>query len=117
MVFSDFRKEVEYVENIMQPYAKMNQVNIQVRLTNTLKTEYDENQIQQCLINLVKNGIEAMQENGGTLHVDVSEHKKNILDKDSRQRDWHDKRRNFAIRKTLLLYKKRRDRPWHANGL
>lgn len=79
MVFSDFKKDVKYVENIMQLYAKMNRVNILVRLTNTLKVEYDENQIQQCLINLVKNGIEAMQENGGTLYVDVSEHKKNIL--------------------------------------
>ena len=79
MVFSNFEKDVKYVENIMQPYAKMNRVNILVRLTNTLKIEYDENQIQQCLINLVKNGIEAMQENGGTLYVDVSEHNKNIL--------------------------------------
>ena len=50
----------------MQPYAKMNQVDIQVRFTNTLKRKYDENQIQQCFINLFKNGIEAMKENGGT---------------------------------------------------
>ena len=79
MVFSDFKNEIEYVENIMQPYAKMNQVDIQVCFTNTLKIKYDENQIQQCFINLFKNGIEAMKENGGTLYVDVSEHKKNIL--------------------------------------
>ncbi len=79
MVYSNFVKDVKYVENIMQPYAKMNRVDILVRLTNTLKIEYDENQIQQCLINLVKNGIEAMRENGGTLYVDVTEHKKNIL--------------------------------------
>ncbi len=79
MVFSDFKNDVKYVENIMQPYAKMNQVEILVRLTNTLKTTYDENQMQQCLINLVKNGIESMQEHGGMLYVDVSEHKKNIL--------------------------------------
>jgi len=79
VVFSDFKKEVEYVENIMQPYAKMNKVEIQVRFTNTLKRKYDGDQIQQCLINLFKNGIEAMQQNGGTLHVDVLEYKKNIL--------------------------------------
>ncbi len=79
MVFSDFAKDVKYVENIMQPYAKMNRVEILVRLTNTLKTIYDENQMQQCLINLVKNGIESMQEHGGMLYVDVTEHKKNIL--------------------------------------
>ena len=79
MVFSDFRKEVEYVENIMQPFAKINQVDIQLHFTNTLKRNYDANQIQQCLINLFKNGIEAMQQNGGTLQVDISEYKKNIL--------------------------------------
>ena len=79
MVFSDFKKDVEYVENIMQPYAKMNQVDIQVRFTNTLKRNYDANQIQQCLINLFKNGIEAMEQDGGTLQVDVLEYKKNIL--------------------------------------
>ncbi|WP_186668586.1 sensor histidine kinase [Sporosarcina sp. BP05] len=79
MVFSDFEKDVKYVENIMQPYAKMNQVKILVRFTNTLKTTYDENQMQQCLINLVKNGIESMQDHGGMLYVDVTERKKNIL--------------------------------------
>jgi two-component system sporulation sensor kinase B len=79
MVFSNFKNEIEYVENIMQPYAKMNQVDIQVRFTNTLQIKYDENQIKQSLINLFKNGIEAMQVNGGTLYVDVSAHKQSII--------------------------------------
>ncbi len=79
MIFSDFKNEIEYVENIMRPYAKMNQVDIQVRFTNTLQGRYDENQIKQSLINLFKNGIEAMQENGGTLYVDVSEHKQSVI--------------------------------------
>lgn len=48
----------------MRPYAKMNQVDIQVSFTNSLKKRYDENQVQQCLINLFKNGIEAMKEKG-----------------------------------------------------
>lgn len=78
MVYSNFKKEVEYVENIMRPYAKMNQVDIQVSFTNSLKKRYDENQVQQCLINLFKNGIEAMKEKGGTLYVDVSEQKNAI---------------------------------------
>ena len=67
MVFSDFKDEIEYVENIIRPYAKMNQVEILVHFSNTLKTIYDENQMQQCLINFFKNGIEAMQEHGGML--------------------------------------------------
>ncbi|WP_449603861.1 ATP-binding protein, partial [Paenibacillus sp. Marseille-Q9583] len=37
-------------------------------------------QIQQCLINLYKNGIEAMKEkDGGTLFIDISEKKQNII--------------------------------------
>jgi len=79
MVFSDFANDIKYVENIMQPYAKKNRVVILVRSTNTLKTMYDENQMQQCLVNLVKNGIESMQDHGGVLYIDVTEHKKKIL--------------------------------------
>jgi len=79
MVFSDFANDIKYVENIMQPYAKEKRVDILVRSTNTLKTMYDENQMQQCLVNLVKNGIESMQDHGGVLYIDVTEHKKKIL--------------------------------------
>ncbi|WP_203246807.1 ATP-binding protein [Sporosarcina beigongshangi] len=79
MVYATLKEEIMYVENIMKPYAKMNQVDIQVHFTNSLKKKYDGNQMKQCFINLVKNGIEAMKENGGTLSIDVAEHKKNII--------------------------------------
>lgn len=79
MVYANFKDEIEYVENIMKPYARMNQVDIQVHFANFLKKRYDENQIQQCFINLFKNGIEAMKENGGTLLIDVTEQKKMIV--------------------------------------
>lgn len=79
MVYASFKDEITYVENIMKPYAKMNQVDIQVHFTNSLKKKYDENQMQQCFINLFKNGIEAMKDTGGTLSIDVVEHKNNII--------------------------------------
>lgn len=79
MVYASFKDEITYVENIMKPYAKMNQVDIQVRFTNSLKKKYDENQMQQCFINLFKNGIEAMKDTGGTLSIDVAEYKRNII--------------------------------------
>ncbi|WP_318615165.1 ATP-binding protein [Sporosarcina sp. YIM B06819] len=79
MVYANFKDEITYVENIMRPYANLNQVDIQVRFTNSLMKRYDKNQMQQCFINLFKNGIEAMADNGGALSIDVAEHKKNIM--------------------------------------
>lgn len=41
--------------------------------------KYDKNQIQQCLINLLKNAVEAMKENGGILSIVVSEQKNKVM--------------------------------------
>jgi two-component system sporulation sensor kinase B len=79
MVYSNLKDETEYVKNVILPYANMHQVKVQFSFKNSLHTRYDKNQIQQCLINLYKNGIEAMKENGGTLNIDVSEKKKKII--------------------------------------
>ncbi|CAM3111998.1 HAMP domain-containing sensor histidine kinase [Filibacter tadaridae] len=79
MVYSNFEKEIAYVASIIKPYAKRHQVELNVHFANTLKKKFDENQVQQCLINLFKNGVEAMDGNGGVLYIDVSEKHKNIL--------------------------------------
>jgi two-component system, sporulation sensor kinase B len=79
MVYSNLKEEVVYVKNILTPYAKMNLVNIDCYFNNTLLIKYDKNQMQQCLINLFKNGIEAMKDMGGTLCIDVSEQERNIV--------------------------------------
>jgi len=79
MIYSNLKDETEYVKNIITPYANMHLVDIQFSFQNTLNFKYDKNQIQQCLINLYKNAIEAMKEKGGTLYIDVSEHKKGIV--------------------------------------
>ena len=79
MIFSNLKDETEYVKNIITPYANMHQVDINYVFHNTLHFKYDKNQIQQCLINLYKNGIEAMKETGGTLFIDVSEQKNSIV--------------------------------------
>lgn len=78
MVYSNLKHEIEYVQNIMIPYANMHQVDIQCTFNNLLHTHYDKNQIHQCFINLYKNSIEAMKESGGTLFIDVFEQKKQI---------------------------------------
>lgn len=79
MVNSTLKEETEYTKNILLPYAHMHKVDIELTFNNTLTKKLDKNQIQQCLINLYKNGIEAMKEDGGILYIDVSEQKKNII--------------------------------------
>lgn len=80
MVYSNFLTETEYAKNLIIPYAIMHQVDVQFHFNNTLYTRYDQNQIQQCLINLYKNGIEAMKDTGGgTLFISISEKEQNII--------------------------------------
>ncbi|TWE08520.1 two-component system sporulation sensor kinase B [Neobacillus bataviensis] len=79
MIYSNLKEETEYVKNIITPYANMHQVDVQYAFQNSLSFKYDKNQIQQCLINLYKNGIEAMKEKGGVLSIEVSEQQKEIV--------------------------------------
>jgi two-component system sporulation sensor kinase B len=79
MVYANLEEEVEYVKNILIPYANMCQVDIQCQVTNSLKIKYDKNQMKQCLINLLKNGIESMKENGGTLYLDIKEQNREVI--------------------------------------
>ncbi|MFC7679885.1 ATP-binding protein [Paenibacillus sp. GCM10028914] len=80
MVLSNMSTELEYTKSVIMPYASIHNVEVEFRFNNSLSTSYDRNQIQQCLINLYKNGIEAMREKGGgTLTIDISECKHNIM--------------------------------------
>lgn len=79
MVYSDLKEETEYVKNILSPYARMHNVDIQLTFHNSLSKRFDRSQMQQCLINLYKNGIEAMKADGGVLSIEVLEDKGNIL--------------------------------------
>jgi two-component system, sporulation sensor kinase B len=80
MVYSNMKAEAEYTKNIIMPYASIHEVEVKFSFNNSLNKSYDRNQIQQCLINLYKNGIEAMREKGGgTLTIDISEKKQNII--------------------------------------
>ncbi|WP_349304953.1 ATP-binding protein [Paenibacillus sp. Marseille-Q4541] len=80
MVYSNMSEELEYTKNIIMPYASIHKVEVDFYFNNTLNTSYDRNQIQQCLINLYKNGIEAMIETGGgTLTIEITEKKQQIM--------------------------------------
>ncbi|WP_255473135.1 ATP-binding protein [Rummeliibacillus sp. SL167] len=76
---SNLKEETEYAKNILMPYAHMYNVDIQIHFHNSLHKYFDRSQMQQCFINIYKNGIEAMKERGGTLEIEVSEQKRNIL--------------------------------------
>lgn len=80
MVYSNMSAELEYTKNIILPYASIHKVEVKYNFNNSLNKSYDRNQMQQCLINLYKNGIEAMKEKGGgTLCIDIWERKQNIM--------------------------------------
>lgn len=78
MVHSNLKNEIEYAKNILIPYANMHQVHIDLDFHNNKKVTYDKNQLQQCLINVYKNAIEAMKETGGILAIHVSDKKKAV---------------------------------------
>ncbi|MET3507939.1 ATP-binding protein [Halalkalibacter oceani] len=78
MVHSTLKEEAEQVKEHILPYASFHQVEVKLNFTNTLETTYDRNQMEQCLLNLCKNGVEAMTESGGTLTISIFEQKKNI---------------------------------------
>ncbi|GGG11789.1 two-component sensor histidine kinase [Paenibacillus albidus] len=80
MVYANLQAEAEYTKDIITPYAIIHKVEVEYSFNNTLNKNYDKNQIQQCFINLYKNGIEAMKEKGGgTLSITISERKQNII--------------------------------------
>ncbi|KKC48255.1 hypothetical protein VE23_16095 [Paenibacillus sp. D9] len=80
MVYSNMIDELEYTKNVIMPYASIHAVEVKFSFSNSLRIRYDRNQIQQCLINIYKNGIEAMKETGGgILSIDVAERKQHIV--------------------------------------
>lgn len=62
----DVGKQLEQVQNILAPYALMQHVEIKNNIDSGCFILANQQKLNQCLINLVKNGIEAMP-NGGTL--------------------------------------------------
>ncbi|MCT8139132.1 two-component sensor histidine kinase [Anaerobacillus sp. CMMVII] len=71
--------EVNYVVNVMQPYALMQNVSIKKELfSNESYILGNKRQLHQCLINLSKNAIEAIQ-NGGKLEFKVNKENEKVL--------------------------------------
>ncbi|WP_017434546.1 ATP-binding protein [Saccharococcus caldoxylosilyticus] len=71
------KTEVERVIDIVRPLANMNSVEVQTSLI-PCNVKGERQKLQQCLLNIIKNAIEAMP-NGGTLEVYISIEKDQVL--------------------------------------
>lgn len=66
------------IVDFMKPYAVMSNVKINVNLEDSLYVEGNVNECKQLLINLIKNGIEAMPD-GGKLDVFAYKRNDNVI--------------------------------------
>jgi two-component system sporulation sensor kinase B len=60
----EMNEELEYIIKIVTPYATMRNSKIDFVKTKTIYIAGERQKFHQCLINIAKNGIEAMSENG-----------------------------------------------------
>lgn len=67
----DVSKEITYIMNILKPFATIRNVEMVMKTSvNSCYVKGNAQQFQQCLINIIKNGIEAMQ-TGGEILIDM----------------------------------------------
>ncbi|MCM3760371.1 sensor histidine kinase [Alkalihalobacillus oceani] len=60
----DVSKELAYILQVVTPYAMMNNVQIEVRQEKDIFITGESEKLHQCLINIIKNGIESIEDNG-----------------------------------------------------
>jgi two-component system, sporulation sensor kinase B len=69
-------EEIQRCVNVISPLATMHGVEIIQTINETKQDQMimmgDRKRFQQCLINIIKNGIESMKTNGGKLHIHLS---------------------------------------------
>ena len=69
---------VNQIINIISPLATLHNIEVKSSINNSLFIHANANKIKQCLINIIKNGIEAMTQ-GGTLQINLRNLEKNII--------------------------------------
>ncbi|OXM87891.1 sensor histidine kinase [Paenibacillus rigui] len=75
----DIGAELEYVGKVLNSYALLNNVEIIVEFEQDLLIVGDRSKFRQSLINLAKNGIEAMLHQGGQLRITAKRDKDSIV--------------------------------------
>lgn len=66
------KDEIQHLLEIISPLANMNSVTIHTELTSG-SIWGEAHLFHQCILNILKNGIEAMELNGGTLNIETKE--------------------------------------------
>ncbi len=74
----ELNEELAYVIKVITPYATMKDVDIQMKQTKDIQILGERQRLHQCLINIAKNGIEAM-ESGGQLSIELSDSDKTAV--------------------------------------
>ena len=68
--------ELQQAINVISPLATMNGVELEQTMSDQTRDQFiitgERKKFQQCLINVLKNGIESMQDSGGKLHIHLS---------------------------------------------
>lgn len=64
----DIKEIIQYVVNMLKPFAFANNVSIDLQLVDIPKINCDENKLKQVFINLIKNSIESMPD-GGAIQI------------------------------------------------
>jgi two-component system sporulation sensor kinase B len=70
--------ELNYVGNVLSSYANLKNVEVQHQFEGELYVLGDRQKFRQSIINISKNGIEAMGDQGGVLKLEVLEQKDRI---------------------------------------
>ncbi|TDF96604.1 sensor histidine kinase [Paenibacillus piri] len=71
----DLGEEIQYVSNVLSSYANLKNVQVHIHHESNLYVLGDRQKFRQSIINISKNGIEAMGERGGILTLSVIEQK------------------------------------------
>ncbi|MFC5713615.1 ATP-binding protein [Thalassorhabdus alkalitolerans] len=66
----NINKEIQYILKVVSPFASMNNVKIEVKKTGEVHVAGEGEKFHQCLINVIKNGIESMPE-GGKITISI----------------------------------------------
>ncbi|WNF38796.1 HAMP domain-containing sensor histidine kinase [Bacillaceae bacterium IKA-2] len=69
----DLSKELDYIKKVISPYAMMHNVEVLFEVEDRPFIVGERQKLHQCLINIAKNGIEAMTE-GGKLTVHLQQY-------------------------------------------
>lgn len=72
-------QEVEYIVQVINPYAVLNNITVKMNVEeNNLHIVGEKQKLHQSLLNIIKNGVEAM-EGGGEITVTITKRKGEVL--------------------------------------